>query len=189
MTTIARGLVTIKRFRAGFNETLRGMIFSGVFRNGTEISTAKKITEFCDESRKNIQSIRDKLDADFELRCKINKANYTNVIEIGGRTMTINDALTYRQHTLPQLKVLHARLVKDLQSARSMFTQLERDFDIKLANTKADDIELKNLLEKREKPSILDIQTQIDELKAQIDFFDLEFDALLTERNPLIVIG
>lgn len=187
MTTISRGLVTIKHFRTTFAEALQSAVFSGVFRNGTELKTAKKVSDFTNESRKSIQSIKDKLESDFNLRCKINKANSENYIEIDGRKMTISDALTYRQHILPQLKVLHLRLIKDLQDARKHYTVLEREYAAALASAK-DDTELKTLVERREKPSILDIQSEIDSIKSKIDFFDLEFDAILTETNPLIKI-
>ncbi|EQA7786717.1 hypothetical protein ACX818_001306 [Acinetobacter baumannii] len=187
MTTISRALVTIKHSKAQFGSTLRDMKFSGVFRNGTEISTGIKAAEFTEQSRKNYQSITDKLNAEFDLRCKVNKANFENEVEVNGKKMTINDALTYRTHILPQLKLLHSTMSKELAAARSLFISTERDFDIKMSKVSADD-ELKTLMEKREKPTILDIQKQVDELKKEIDFFELEFDAILTERNPLIVI-
>lgn len=187
MTTIARALVTIKRNKAVFAENLREMTFCGVFRNGVEISTGIKTAEFVETSRKNVQSVKDKLASEFELRKKVNKANFETMVAIGNETMSINDALTYRTHILPQLKVLHTRLVKELASARATYINIERDYEVKLSKAAHDD-ELKQLMEKREKPTIMEIQEQIDELKTKIDFFDLEFDAILTETNPTIVL-
>lgn len=187
MTTIARALVTLKRNKVSFDENLREMTFCGVFRNGVEISTGIKTAEFVDKSRKNIQSIKDKLDAEFDLRKKVNKANFETMVTVGKEQMSINDALTYRTHILPRLKALYTRLVKELASARATFASIERDYEVKLSKAAHDD-ELKQLMEKREKPTIMEIQEQIDELKSTIDFFDLEFDAILTETNPTIVI-
>ncbi|AZU98614.1 hypothetical protein vBAbaMPhT2_189 [Acinetobacter phage vB_AbaM_PhT2] len=187
MTTIARALVTLKRNRAVFADDLREMRFCGVFRNGLETSTGIKTAEFVEQSRKNVQSVKDKLTAEFDLRVKINKANFETMVDVGDKRMSINDALTYRTHILPQLKALHSRLVKELAAARSSFINIERDYDAKVAKFANDD-EFKQLLEQREKPSIMDIQKEIDELKTTIDFFDLEFDAILTETNPTVVL-
>ena len=68
-----------------------------------------------------------------------------------------------------------------------MFVGLENEYNQKLLNAK-DDEEFKSLLEKRDKPTILNTEDEILELKRKIDFFDLEFDAILTEVNPLIVL-
>ncbi len=188
MTTIARALVTIKRSKNLFIEALRDSVFSGVIRNGVEISTGLKTKEFSEKSHTALQSINDRLDTEFKLRCQINRANFETKIKIGDQEMSINDALTYRTHILPNLRALHQRLVKDLSASRSSFSTLEREFDAKFSKASSDD-ELKTLLEKRERPSIFDIQQQIDVLKEKIDFFDLEFDAILTENNPIITIG
>ncbi|AEJ90204.1 tail fiber protein [Acinetobacter phage ZZ1] len=188
MTTIARGLVTLKRNKVSFTSDLRDAAFSGVFRNGVEISTARPVKEFSEGSRRNIQSFKDRLAEEFKLRCAINRANAKHTIQIGNMEMSINDALTYRTHVLPQLKALYAKMQKDLAANRSLFVQVEREFDAKMLKTPSDDAEFKTLLEKREKPTILDIQEELDEIKKTIDFFELEFDAILTENNPLIVL-
>ncbi|ADG60046.1 tail fiber protein [Acinetobacter phage Acj9] len=187
MTTITRALVTLKHGKDQFTEALREARFSGVFRNGTEISTGTDTAKFKEASRKTVQSLTDKLEAEFELRRKVNKANATTMVKIGDKEMTIADALTYRTHILPQLKALHQRLVKDLAANRALYTNTEREYDMKLSKSQNDE-DLKVLLEKREKPSILDTEAEIAKLKTQIDFFGLEFDAILTEKNPLIVI-
>lgn len=184
MTTIARALVTIKHFQTNFNKTILEGRYSGVVRNGVETTTGKKANEFESDSRKSIQSALDQIESDFKLRCAINTANHTNTIVVGNREMSISDALTYRTHTLPLLVKLRTRLAAALRSAQSEYQRLE---DAHQANIKsAGNDEVKALLEKTDKPSILDIQKQIDELDEKINFFNLEFDALLTEKNPAI---
>lgn len=187
MSTIARGLVTLKHNKQILADALRLARFSGVFRNGNEAHTGTETKKFTEDSRKAAQSIRDKIDAEFDLRKRINAANVTNTVQVGSKVMSINDALTYRTHILPQLKQLHAKMTRDLAAARSTYTDLDREFSTKLTRTN-DDKEFVALLERREKPSLLDIQEQIDALAKEIEFFDVEFDAVLTEKNPSIVI-
>lgn len=186
MTTISRALVTIKHFKDKFNASFRDVQFSGVFRGGKEIATGLDTKEFIDRSRRDLQSIQDKIEADFELRRKVNAANNTTMVEVAGKTMSISDALTYRMHVLPNLKQLYESLRNDIRNARSSYADLERNYQNKI--DKADD-ELRAIIEKREKPEIMKMDDVLEELKAKIDFFDLEFDAILTEKNPQIVLG
>lgn len=187
MSTIARGLVTLKHNKPVLADALRNARFSGVFVNGTEVSTGTEVKKFNEDARKSFQSIRDKIEAEFDLRKRINKANVENTVMVGEIEMSINDALTYRTHIVPQLKQLLQKLKTELAGARSVYSDKERAFSDKLVRT-GDDAELRALLETREKPSILDIQEQIDNLTKEIQFFDVEFDAVLTEKNPVIAI-
>lgn len=185
MTTISRALVTIKHFKEKFNSSLRDACFSGVFRGGKEIATGLDTKEFIERARRDLQSIQDKIQADFELRCKVNAANNATMIEVAGQTMSISDALTYRMHVLPNLKQLYESLRNDIRNARSSYADLERTYQNKI--DKCDD-EMRALIEKREKPEIMKMDEVLEELKTKIDFFDLEFDAILTEKNPQIVL-
>lgn len=187
-TSIARALVTIKHFKEKFQNDLHSLNFSGVFRNGVDIATGVEKTEFAGTVRKDLQSIKDKIEADFQLRCQVNKANHENTIEVDGKTMTINDALTYRMHVLPQLRLLLDKLQRDLSSARATYRSAENEYQKRLAAAEGEE-ELVKVIERKDKPEIFQIQSEIDDLKKRIDFFDLEFDALLTEKNPVIFIG
>ena len=187
MTTVARGLVTLKHNKVKFTEDLIKSTFSGVFRNGVDVSTAIETKAYSETTRKNIQSFKDRINEEFNLRKKINKANFNTKIKVGDEEMSINDALTYKTHILPQLKHLYNHLLTDLTKKRNLFVDLENEYNQKLLNAK-DDEEFKSLLEKRDKPTILNTEDEILELKRKIDFFDLEFDAILTEANPLIVL-
>lgn len=186
MTTISRGLVAIKHFKSGFQKFLQDSRFSGVIRNGVETTTGVKAADFKENVRKSVQSGLDQIEADFKLRCQINKANHDNKIVIDGREMTISDALTYRTHTLPLIIDLRSRLVSALRNAQIEYQKLDATYQESLKKSNSD--EMKELLEKTEQPTILEMQGQIDDLDKKISFFSLEFDALLTEKNPLIII-
>ena len=186
MSTISRALVSIKHFNQQFTKFLSETKFSGVSRKGVEISTGKKVNEFTEESRKAIQSAKDKIKSDFELRCKVNTANNTTKVKVGKQEMTISEALIYRTHTLPYIKNLRDKMYSSYISSLEQFKVLDIEFSNKILQQTNED--MKALLEKTERPTVIDIKKDIDELDEMINFFDLEFDAILTETNPQVIV-
>lgn len=187
MTTVARGLVTIKHFKKSFSDFLTNSRFSGVIRNGVETTTGKKANDFASESRKAIQSAEDQIQSDFKLRCAINKANHENTVVVGTKEMSISDALTYRTHTLPLVVQLRQRLATSLKSAQDDFQRKDAEYQDKLKNATSE--AMKALLEDTDRPTIVDLKSKISELDLEINFFKLEFDAVLTEKNPMISVS
>lgn len=187
MTTISRALVTIKHNATTIFDETRGLQLAGVTRDGVEVTTGKSTKDYLAVGAKSLQSIKDKISAEFDLRSRINRANTETIVSFNGKDMSIQDALTYRTHILPKLVELRDRLMRDLANARSKYSDLERDYDSK-ARKVDNDAEYKKLIERKEKPTIIDTQDEIDGLNAEIKFFELEFDAILTEKNPTISI-
>lgn len=185
---VSRALVTIKHFNENFDKSLN-VTFSGVIRGNQEVNSGTELKEFKAKCNGNYQSITDKLENEFKLRKAINAANSSKIISIDGVDMTINEMLIYRQHILPKLISFRNQLKNDIMRDRRLYLNMSESYNKSLSSIdKADDESVK-FLDKREKPSLFSLEEKLEELDKKIEFFETEFDAVLTEVNPTLTIS
>lgn len=185
---VSRALVTIKHFNENFDKNLN-VTFSGVIRGNQEVNSGTELKEFKVKCNGNYQSISDKLENEFKLRKAIHDANSKKTISIDGVEMTINDMLIYRQHILPKLSILRKQLKSELANNRRLYLSASDSYSKSLASIDKADDEAVKFLDKREKPSLFSLEEKIEELDKKIEFFETEFDAVLTEVNPTLIIS
>lgn len=185
---VSRALVTIKHFNENFDKNLN-VTFSGVIRGNQEVNSGTELKEFKAKCNGNYQSITDKLENEFKLRKAIHDANSKKTISIDGIEMTINDMLIYRQHILPKLSILRKQLKSELANNRRLYLSASDSYSKSLASIDKADDEAVKFLDKREKPSLFSLEEKIEDLDKKIEFFETEFDAVLTEVNPTLIIS
>ena len=184
--SVSRALIAIKHFNLNIQKRVAEHLYSFVENNGVEINTGKPATELKKQARANLQSVRDSIEDAFTKKCQINAVNNSTKVNVAGKTMSITEALIYRQHSLPHLRTLLAELTKQNGNATRAY-QAENAKWAKLAEGK--DEGAVEALAKTFQPSLYSVEEQIKELQEVIRFFDEELDSVLTETNPTLVIG
>jgi hypothetical protein len=76
---------------------------------------------------REIQAYKDLLTNLVTIRTKIQEANLTNVIEVGGRSMNVAEWLTWRREAAGELRDLHTGLIAQIESVRQKQDRLEED--------------------------------------------------------------
>lgn len=184
--SVSRALIAIKHFGANIQQRIAENTYAFVVNNNVDILTGKPVEVARKESRAGLQSIRDSIEDAFDKKCKINAANNQTQVKVAGRTMSITEALIYRQHALPHLRTLLAELTKQQGSAARLY-QSENVKWSKLAEGK--DQSTISTLSATFEPTLHSVEDQIKELQEVIRYFDEELDSVLTETNPTLMIG
>lgn len=183
--SVSRALIALKHFSTNIQSRIGENLYAFVENNKLDIQTGKTAVDVKKQARASLQSVRDSIEDSFQKKCKINTVNSKTLVQVAGRSMTITEALIYRQHALPHLRTLLAELNRQNSSATRLY-QSEQQKWAKLAEGK-DERALEALAETFQ-PSLFSAEDQIKELNEVIRFFDEELDSVLTETNPILMI-
>lgn len=184
--SVSRALIAIKHFNLNIAKRVAENVYAFVENNSVEINTGKPAAEMKKQARANLQGVRDSIEDAFVKKCQINAINNATKVTVAGKTMSITEALIYRQHSLPHLRTLLAELTKQNGNATRAY-QAEHAKWSKLAEGKED--EIVKALALTFQPSLYSVDEQVKELQEIIRFFDEELDSVLTETNPTLMVG
>lgn len=183
--TASRALVTLKHLDTSLDTEIAQAQFTYVRKNGAEISSGLSSKVIEEKVNGNYQSIRDKINNVFELRSGLNKVNHETMIKFGKKEMSILDALVYSHRVIPKLKQLVKSMQHDLMVKTAAYQKADASFEQALVSSK-DNADMLSVLEKSFKPYLFPISDRIAEIQKEIEFFESEFDILLTELNPTL---
>ena len=184
--SVSRALIAIKHFGLNIQKRISENVYAFVENNNLDINTGKPAAEVKKQARASLQSVRDSIEDAFQKKCQINKVNNATTVNVAGRSMTITEALIYRQHSLPHLRTLLAELTKQNGNATRLY-QAENQKWTKLSEGK-DAVALPALASTFQ-PVLYSADEQIKEIQEIIRYFDEELDSVLTETNPTLMIG
>lgn len=182
----SRALVTLKHLDISIKSDIAQAQYTYVKKGDKEIVSGKDDAAIKQEVDAAYQSIRDKMNTFFNLRQGLNKINQSTKIKVGNRELTILDALTYRHYVIPKLEQLYNAMLSDYNRKSNEYQKADALFEQALLA--ADNNELKEALIKANKPELYQIGERISQVKQEIDYFNTEFDVLMTELNPTLFI-
>lgn len=161
-----------------------------------------------EEFIKNAKSSYESVEALIERRCKLKNAliiaNANNCVSINGRTLTIAEAIDYKNITeykknlLKVLKDQYSRAIRnyeneDLKNNNALEELIKTAVGNKNDNSESDAL-IKAMTDgymSRNTLSYVDpisIKNQIDKLQSEIDEFDSEIDSVLSEANARVTV-
>lgn len=161
-----------------------------------------------EEFIKNAKSSYESVEALIERRCNLKNAliiaNANNCVSINGRTLTIAEAIDYKNITeykknlLKVLKDQYSRAIRnyeneDLKNNNALEELIKTAVGNKNDNSESDAL-IKAMTDgymSRNTLSYVDpisIKNQIDKLQSEIDEFDSEIDSVLSEANARVTV-
>lgn len=140
--------------------------------------------------QKVFQSVNDKINESFRLRQGINAVNAVTQIDVGNGQMTIQDALAYKLYIIPAKKNLLNKLVNDRNVAVNEYKKAKASFDSDLSTLESrnekDDVSALIEHKKKQEPKIHSYDEEIEKIRAEVEYFESEFDAVMSELNPTL---
>lgn len=143
-----------------------------------------------DNTQKAFQSVNDKINESFRLRQGINQINAVTQIDIGNGQMSIQDALAYKLYIIPAKRSLLSKLVADRNNSINEYKKAKASFDSDLntleSRTDKDDVAALIEHKKKQEPKLHSYDDEIDKIRAEVEYFESEFDAVMSELNPTL---
>lgn len=201
--TIHRGLTELKLLDKKIHKKIQTFHPTGLLIPDGNVDKLIKKEDFEKEAKAKLKSIQDLMKRKQKIKSAINKANQETSVTIAGETMKISEAINHRQ--MIDLKVaLRDRIQPDLNASKSSLEihnlkveekalgiamkYLEKD------NVKINDNDVMNMMGPYLKANLytlsdpLAAQKLIEKLTEEIDNFEAEIDATLSEINAITYI-
>ena len=178
----SRALSTLKTLTTNIGNQILSSKFSFIKKGNKNLETGKSVKDSIVEVENSFKSVKDKIDESFRLRQGLNEINYSNTMQISGKTMSILDALTYKHYIIPQLKTLLQQMKIEQSRLINQYKNEIVNHERRLTDAK-DNEALLNVI-KSEEPAIHDVSDKVNALQKEIEDFEMNFDILLNELNP-----
>ena len=201
--SLHRALSELKVIEKRIEKALSEVVVIGANQKGKKVLEVYTEEDFAELAKARLQSARDLIDRKVALKSAINKANAETVIEIGGLSRTIADAIAYK-HIIGHKKKLVVNLESHIRNVKSQVEQANtkiRENAQKLAEnamgkdnvqTKPDEATqitesyLNSFLYEIVDP--LGIEKTVEHLHDEVNTFEGEIDAVLSEVNATTFI-
>jgi hypothetical protein len=175
-------------------------------QNGKPVNGFYEKAQFEADAKAKYQSVIDLIERKNKIKSAIVTANGLTTVEISGNKMTIADAINFKA-VVAFKKSLIATLSKKHNSIKSKLTaENEKINNVALENAKImigkqgddrvkpTDEDVKNIVEpfiKRNEFHLVDplaVESLVEKLQTEVDNFEVEVDAVLSEINAITVI-
>ena len=207
--TIHEALVFVKLADKKINQ---GLSFNNSFVEiNTDPSNAnfkikgKSVQEFASEVSSNYQSIRDTMKRVDAIKAAISKSNASTIINVGGKEMTVAEAIYQMKYGLKAKKNLLSTLQSQLNFAQMKLEDavkkseltLEKTINTLYGNKEKTNVNTDAIIDFRKKftsenqPVLIDpinISKEINKLSLEIDQFELNVDSALQVSNATTTI-
>lgn len=196
--TLAEGLVQLKRIRARIDKKIQKLDPISVTIGAKIPHLTVSPEQFSTDAKADLQSVQALIERARSIKAAIVVANATTEIKVGGKAMTIAEAIERKisiQHDRTLLLRLRTEQAESLRFLKDENAQVNVRLDTLLTETYRQDVEKIDrdkyasvagpFLEANE-AKILDplgIDAVIREMDDEIDTFDEEVDIALTEAN------
>lgn len=201
--SIHRGLSELKIINDRIEKAIRGIKPVGIAQKGKLVDGKFELESFNKNANENLQSVNDLFVRKNKIKTAIVLSNSITNVSVGGKTMTVADAITmksaiaYKQMFLDQLKASLRKAQSDLEK-QNMEVERRKDEFIKATfgkdnvKTKAEEVEsVGKIFDETNSYSIVDplkIEEKITSLETEIGDFLSEVDAVLSETNATTFI-
>ena len=201
--TIHRALSELKLIDARIEKAISAIKPTGVTQKNKLVNQFYKKEDFEKEARAKFQSVNDLIERKNKIKSAIVKANGVTKVEINGKKMTISDAINFKQ-VIDFKKKLIATLEQKHRSAKDTAETNNKQVEdnaLRLAeaalqkdNVKINDGDAVAITEpyltKNEFHLVdpLNFDKLVEEVQTEVNDFESEVDAVLSEINAVTVI-
>lgn len=204
--TIHRALAELKLIDAKIEKAISVIEPTGVMQANKPVNRFYKKEDFDTEAKAKFQSVVDLIERKNKIKSAIVTANGVTKVEIAGSKMTIADAINFKS-VIVFKKNLIATLLKKHNAVKSKFTvENEKVNNVALENAKImigkqgddrvkpTDEDVKNIVDpfvKRNEFHLVDplkVEELTEKLQNEVNNFEVEVDAVLSEINAITVI-
>lgn len=201
--TIHRGLAELKLLDSRIQKSINEIYPTAVCQKGKKIDGHITEEEFKKNAETSYQSITDLITRKVKLKSAIVKSNAATVVTIGGRQMSVADAITYKtiiDHQKNFNSFLRQRHTGAVANLNKNNDNVNKNVEILLQNAFGKDSTKisKDDLEAVSKPYLdnntfhlidpLKAADKITQLDKEIAEFETEVDAVLSESNSVTFI-
>lgn len=200
--TITRGLAELKLLDARIRRTIGEGAFVAVVTGDKPVKGFQNSDEFIRRARGSLDSARDLIRRRKAIKAAIVVSNATTYIAIGGKRMTVAEAIErkssieYEEALLDTLRRQHRDAVQEMEQKNAevklrLDRLLEANFgkEAKAKETEYDAIARPFMAQNEAKlVDPLKLKEVIDALSEEIETFKMEVDFLLSESNTLTKI-
>lgn len=197
--SVAKGLVELKLLDKKISKAINDGVYIS-YKNGSNLPKGyKSIEEIEAKIKSSNQSVIDLIKRRAEIKSAIVASNATTNVEVAGKTMTVAEAIEYKnsidydKHLLNTYKAQFASHIRTVENHNDIVSKRADDMVIAYlgneAKNKKDEAETlrSNFIEQNKATLIdtLDIKAQIDELENKIAEFEAEVDLVLSTSNAI----
>ena len=202
-TTIHRALAELKLIDAKINKSIINIEPVGFKQKDKFVNNFYKDEEFNKTAKARLQSVQDLIELKHRIKSAITKANAKTKVKIGTKEMTISEAINFKSiigYKKELIESLTTKLNKVKQKIESYNTDVEEnalriaETALQKDNVKINDKDAINItkpyIEINEYKLIdpLKIEPLIEELTDEVELFETEVDAVLSEINAVTMI-
>lgn len=204
--TIHRALAELKLIDSRIEKAISAIEPSGVMKLGGLVNTFYKKEDFEKEAKSKLQSVQDLITRKNVIKSAIVKANGYTFVTVNDVSMTIADAINFKA-VIEFKKQLISTLTNKHRTIKADFVKgNENVHNVALGNAKImlgkqddssvkpTDDDVKAVMEpfiiRNEAHLVdpLDVEKLVDKLQAEVDGFEVEVDAVLSEINAITLI-
>lgn len=203
MNSIHRALSELKTLDSRIVKTIEGFEPVGYKQVGKPVNGLYTEENFVADAKSKFDSINDLITRKERIKSAITKANNTVTVTIGGKQMTVADAINYKtilstkkllldnlkRKNTKNIQIVERRLIEvEAKALNIASSALQKD------NVKIGDNDVLNVTEpyiknnKYDSVDPLDINKLIEKMEIEIDSFESEVDAVLSEVNAITMI-
>jgi len=204
--TIHRALAELKLIDSRIEKAINVVEPTGLMQLGKPVNGFYLKEDFEKDVKSKYQSVTDLIDRKNSIKSAIVKANGITKVNVSGKEMTIADAINFKT-VIAVKKALILQLQRKHNAVKAKFNQENEKINtVALENAKImigkqgddkvkpNDEDVKNIVEpfvKRNEFHLVDplkIEETIEKLQIEVDEFEVEVDAVLSEINSLTEI-
>lgn len=201
--TIHRALAELKLIDARIEKGIDAIVPSGVMQPEKLVNQFHKKDDFEKDAKSKYDSVTDLIDRKHKIKSAITQANSVTEVEIGDKKMTISEAINYKQviglrkrfaqtlkskHALSKTQVEDGNAKVDENALRLAEAALNKD-NVKIGDNDAVAI-TKPYIEANKFILVdpLDVDKKVEDMIKEIDEFEADVDAKLSEVNATTFI-
>lgn len=202
--SVTRALARIKQLRSRIPEIVQNARFATVAIGSGSLQSLPEfpnltVDQFNDKAKASVSSVNDSISELIKLRGAVNASNAKTVVTIGGKEMTVAEAIERKAVASMEQELLYAAIQQN-RSSTATFTRAREVLEQKIENAVTQmygaaekrkvnegDVEIASApVSQRFAPTLIDplsLSTWIEDRKATLGDFLAEVDFVLSESN------
>ena len=204
--TIHRALVDLKLIDSKIEKGISEIEPTGMMQQDKPVNDFYKKEDFESAAKAKLQSVLDLIERKNKIKSAIVMSNGITIVEVAGKKMTVADAINYKNIIVFKKQLLASLSKKHNKVKSKVQTENEKVNNVALENAKImigrqgddkvkpTDDDVKAIVEpfvKRNELHLVDplkVEELIEKMNSEIELFEAEVDAVLSESNSLTTI-